>query len=474
MTQPDAGTAPVPSRPAPLRVVLGVGGGIAAYKAALLSRLFSEAGHHVVPMPTRAALEFVGAPTWEALTGEPVSDSVFDRVDTVNHVAQGQAADLVVIAPATADLMARVAHGLADDLLTTTVLATSAPVLLAPAMHTEMWLNPATRRNVALLREHGHTVLDPATGRLTGSDSGPGRLPEPQQILDAALALVDRSHPGCAGAAAPAHDAGHPDAAAAGARGGTAPHGTAAGGSATDAAAHAACAPVAGPLTGRRVLVTAGGTREALDPVRFLGNRSSGKQGIALAEAARDAGAQVHLIAAHVETDLPQGVETTRVSSAHELEAATLRAAGDSDVVVMAAAVADFRPASVGEHKMKKSEDGTDPVIHLVRNPDILRAVVAQRDERHLGQLVVGFAAETGDAEHSVLDFGRAKLRRKGCDLLVLNEVGTDKVFGQDQTEVTVLSARSAEEPTAQGSKRDVARFVVERIGRELGVRADG
>ncbi|MCT1879414.1 bifunctional phosphopantothenoylcysteine decarboxylase/phosphopantothenate synthase [Kocuria rhizophila] len=465
MTEPHSGHAPVPARPAPLRVVLGVGGGIAAYKAALVSRLLSEAGHHVVPMPTRAALEFVGAPTWEALTGEHVSESVFDRVDTVNHVAQGQAADLVVIAPATADLMARIAHGHADDLLSTTVLATSAPVFLAPAMHTEMWLNPATQRNVALLREHGHTVMEPATGRLTGTDSGPGRLPEPQDIVDAALALAARTAPSCAGPsdAASIGSASTPDAASSTVT--AAP----AGAPTTD---HVGSDP--GVLAGRRVLVTAGGTREALDPVRFLGNRSSGKQGVALARAARDAGADVHLIAAHVETDLPQGMRTTRVSSARELEGATLTAAAESDVVIMAAAVADFRPDAVGEHKMKKSEDGTDPVIRLVRNPDILRAVVAQRDERGLDQLVVGFAAETGDAEHSVLDFGRAKLARKGCDLLVLNEVGTDKVFGRDENEVVVLSARGAEEASTRGSKDEVARFVVERIAREEGVGAAG
>ncbi|WP_431695648.1 bifunctional phosphopantothenoylcysteine decarboxylase/phosphopantothenate synthase [Kocuria rhizophila] len=465
MTEPHSGHAPVPARPAPLRVVLGVGGGIAAYKAALVSRLLSEAGHHVVPMPTRAALEFVGAPTWEALTGEHVSESVFDRVDTVNHVAQGQAADLVVIAPATADLMARIAHGHADDLLSTTVLATSAPVLLAPAMHTEMWLNPATQRNVALLREHGHAVMEPATGRLTGSDSGPGRLPEPQDIVDAALALAARTAPSSAGRsdAASTGSASTPDAASSTVT--AAP----AGAPTTD---HVGSDP--GALAGRRVLVTAGGTREALDPVRFLGNRSSGKQGVALARAARDAGADVHLIAAHVETDLPQGMRTTRVSSARELEEATLTAAAESDVVIMAAAVADFRPDAVGEHKMKKSEDGADPVIRLVRNPDILRAVVAQRDERGLHQLVVGFAAETGDAEHSVLDFGRAKLARKGCDLLVLNEVGTDKVFGRDENEVVVLSARGAEEASTRGSKDEVARFVVERIAREEGVGAAG
>lgn len=468
MTQPHSGHAPAPVRPAPLRVVLGVGGGIAAYKAALVSRLLSEAGHHVVPMPTRAALEFVGAPTWEALTGEHVSESVFDRVDTVNHVAQGQAADLVVIAPATADLMARLAHGHADDLLSTTVLATSAPVLLAPAMHTEMWHNPATQRNVALLREHGHTVMEPATGRLTGTDSGPGRLPEPQQIVDAALALAERAAraPGAGPSGAASSSAGAPtDSAAAGSAGSVAPAHDAAGAPATGGDA-----PRSGALAGRRVLVTAGGTREALDPVRFLGNRSSGKQGVALARAAREAGADVHLIAAHVETALPEDLRITRVSSARELEEATLTAAAESDVVVMAAAVADFRPDTVGEHKMKKSEDGTDPVIRLVRNPDILRAVVARRDERGPDQLVVGFAAETGDAEHSVLEFGRAKLARKGCDLLVVNEVGTDKVFGRDDTEVLVLSARGGEETSVRGSKDEVARAVVQRIARELGV----
>lgn len=425
MTVPHASGTPVHSQStAPLRVVLGVGGGIAAYKAALLTRLFTEAGHHVVPMPTAAALEFVGAPTWEALTGESVSTSVFDRVDTVNHVSQGQQADLVVIAPATADLMAKIAHGLADDLLTTTVLASRAPVVLAPAMHTEMWLNPATQRNVALLREHGHTVIDPDSGRLTGKDSGPGRLPEPQRIYDAALAVL----------------------------------------------AHGTEAASSGPLAGRRVLITAGGTREALDPVRFLGNRSSGKQGIALAESARDAGATVHLIAGHVETELPSGVEISNVSSALELHDATRDAAEQADVVIMAAAVADYRPVSVGEHKMKKTEDGTDPVIELTRNPDILRALVDDRKNTGREQLIVGFAAETGDGEHSVLDFGRAKLQRKGCDLLVVNEVGTSKVFGQDATEVTVLSAHGTEDAHAAGSKAEVAQFIVDRVGLELGV----
>lgn len=417
--------APATPDTAPLRVVLGVGGGIAAYKAALLTRLFTESGHRVVPMPTAAALRFVGAPTWEALTGETVSTSVFERVDTVNHVAQGQAADLVVIAPATADLLARIAHGHADDLLTTTVLATRAPVLLAPAMHTEMWQHPATRRNVELLRAQGHTVLEPAVGRLTGPDTGPGRLPEPREIFGAALRLA-------AAAAGPATSD-----------------------------------PAGSGLAGRHVLVTAGGTREPLDPVRFLGNRSSGKQGIALARAARDAGARVQLIAAHVETALPEGVETTRVSTALELREATLRAAERADIVIMSAAVADYRPRAAGEHKMKKSEDGTDPVIELVRNPDILRELVERRERTGRRQLIVGFAAETGDAEHTPVEFGRAKLRRKGCDLLVVNEVGTDKVFGREHTEVTVLSP-GGEQLHAAGSKERVARTVVASVARQL------
>lgn len=427
-TTPDASAT---AGTAPLRVVLGVGGGIAAYKAALLTRLFTEAGHRVVPMPTASALGFVGAPTWEALTGEAVSTSVFDRVDTVNHVAQGQAADLVVIAPATADLLARLAHGHADDLLTTTVLATRAPVLLAPAMHTEMWHNPATRGNVDLLRAHGHTVLEPAVGRLTGPDTGPGRLPEPQVIFDAALRLA-----GTAAASAasdpPEQDPARPD------------------------------------LSGHSVLITAGGTREPLDPVRFLGNRSSGKQGIALARAARAAGARVHLIAAHVETELPDGVELTRVSTARQLHEQTLRAAERADAVIMSAAVADYRPRAVGEHKLKKSEDGTDPVVELVRNPDILRALVDRRDHGDRRQVIVGFAAETGDARHSPVEFGRAKLARKGCDLLVVNEVGTGKVFGLDHTEVTVLSAAGDEDLHVSGSKERVARAVVERVGLRL------
>ena len=417
-----------------MRIVLGIGGGIAAYKSALLLRLLTEAGHHVVPMPTRAALEFVGAPTWEALSGEPVSTDVFDRVDTVNHVRQGQAADLVIVAPATADLLARAAHGLADDLLTTTLLATEAPVLLAPAMHTQMWENPAVRENVAALRRQGRHVLDPASGRLTGQDTGPGRLPDPEAIRDAALALV----------------------------------------------AEPARTPTRPSLSGLRAVVSTGGTQEPLDPVRFLGNRSSGKQGLAVARALQAAGAQVDLVAGHTEVALPEGDEglsVHRVGTALELQEAMQRLSREADVVVMAAAVADFRPAEIAESKIKKTDDDNDaPTIVLTRNPDILRGLVQARDDSGREQLIVGFAAETGDAQTDPLEFGRAKLVRKGCDLLCVNQVGTDLVFGQDTTRVTILEApvqgRAAPDETVDGTKAEVAAALARRIAQRVG-RAD-
>jgi len=417
-----------------MRIVLGIGGGIAAYKSAVLLRLLTEAGHHVVPMPTRAALEFVGAPTWEALSGEPVSTDVFDRVDTVNHVRQGQAADLVIVAPATADLLARAAHGLADDLLTTTLLATEAPVLLAPAMHTQMWENPAVRENVAALRRQGRHVLDPASGRLTGQDTGPGRLPDPEAIRDAALALV----------------------------------------------AEPARTPTRPSLSGLRAVVSTGGTQEPLDPVRFLGNRSSGKQGLAVARALQAAGAQVDLVAGHTEVALPEdaeGLSVHRVSTALELQEAMQRLSREADVVVMAAAVADFRPAEIAESKIKKTDDDNDaPTIVLTRNPDILRGLVQARDDSGREQLIVGFAAETGDAQTDPLEFGRAKLVRKGCDLLCVNQVGTDLVFGQDTTRVTILEApvqgRAAPDETVDGTKAEVAAALARRIAQRVG-RAD-
>lgn len=407
-----------------MRIVLGVGGGIAAYKVASLLRLFTEAGHDVTVIPTEAATRFVGVATWEALSGHPVSNSVFDDVHQVNHVRLGHEADLIVVAPATADLLARAATGQANDLLTNTLLMASGPVLFAPAMHTEMWQHAATRANVETLRGRGAAVLEPATGRLTGADSGPGRLPEPEVIFDAAIALTQ----------------GRSD--------------------------------YQLPLVGKTVTISAGGTREPLDPVRFLGNRSSGKQGVALAVAARNAGATVRLLAAHMEVPPPAGVEVVAVETALQLREAALAAAADSDVVIMAAAVADFRPAEMSGTKIKKRDDTPDPVISLVRNPDILQELVevrdAAQDPARRSQLIVGFAAETGDGEADVLAYAEAKLRRKGCDLLVVNHVGADKVFGQDTNAVVILARSGSEPQEASGSKTDVSAAVISRIGYEL------
>ncbi|MDR6556710.1 phosphopantothenoylcysteine decarboxylase/phosphopantothenate--cysteine ligase [Arthrobacter pascens] len=411
-----------------MRIVLGVGGGIAAYKVASLLRLFTEAGHNVTVIPTEAATRFVGVATWEALSGNTVSNSVFDDVHLVNHVRLGHEADLIVVAPATADLLARAATGQADDLLTNTLLMAGGPVLFAPAMHTEMWQHAATQANVETLRSRGVTVLEPASGRLTGSDSGPGRLPEPEAIYEAALALV---------------------------------HGL------RDAAPGSPEAPLF-PLAGRTVTISAGGTREPLDPVRFLGNRSSGKQGVALAEAARDAGATVRLVAAHMEVPAPAGVDVVSVETALQLRDAMLSAAAGSDVVIMAAAVADFRPADVSGTKIKKRDGHADPVVSLVRNPDILHELVTVRDAGGTSQLVVGFAAETGDAHGDVLEYAAEKLKRKGCDLLVVNHVGSDKVFGQDHNSVVILSRAGSEPQSASGTKHDVAAVVIDRIGAEL------
>lgn len=421
-----------------MRIVLGVGGGIAAYKVASLLRLFTEAGHDVTVIPTEAATRFVGVATWEALSGHPVSNSVFDEVHTVNHVRLGHDAELIVVAPATADLLARAAAGQADDLLTNTLLmAGGCPVLMAPAMHTEMWQHPATQANVETLRSRGITVLEPASGRLTGTDSGPGRLPDPEAIFEAAMAL----------AGAPA-----------------VPNAPSTIGSDTVPGE----SPAGQPLAGLTVTISAGGTREPLDPVRFLGNRSSGKQGVALAVAARDAGAKVRLLAAHMEVPPPAGVEVVQLETALELRQAALHAAADSDVVIMAAAVADFRPADVSGTKIKKRDDAADPVISLVRNPDILRELVEVRDAASRNQLIVGFAAETGDADGNVLEYAAAKLRRKACDLLVVNQVGKDRVFGEDTNAVVILSRSGSEPQEASGSKSDVAAAVIDRVSAEL------
>ncbi|WP_026041078.1 bifunctional phosphopantothenoylcysteine decarboxylase/phosphopantothenate synthase [Arthrobacter sp. TB 23] len=422
-----------------MRIILGVGGGIAAYKVASLLRLFTEAGHNVTVIPTDAATRFVGTATWEALSGNPVSNSVFDDVDKVNHVRLGQLADLVVIAPATADLLAKSAAGMAPDLLTGTLLMASCPVLMAPAMHTEMWQHPATVANVATLRSRGTLILDPASGRLTGTDSGAGRLPEPAEIFAAAMAAYDAAHGRT--------DAQHT-------------------GSGAETGTGTLSAP--GSLTGRRVVITAGGTREPIDPVRYLGNRSSGKQGMALAAAALAAGATVELILAHVEVPAPDGVELVQVETAEELRTATLRAAKQADALIMAAAVADFRPAEQILTKIKKRADGVDPVITLIRNPDILREAVEQRTAAGAGPVIVGFAAETGDPTADPLSHAREKLARKGCDYLVLNQVGDGRVFGLDDTAATILAAGGTEPVEVIGTKAEVATAVVARLAAAL------
>ncbi|CAL8977460.1 Coenzyme A biosynthesis bifunctional protein CoaBC [Cellulomonas sp. T2.31MG-18] len=394
-----------------MRIVLGVAGGIAAYKAVLLLRLLREDGHAVRVVPTRAALEFVGRPTWEALSGEPVSTEVFEHVDEVAHVRIGQEADLVVVAPATADLLARAAAGMADDLLTATLLVARCPVLLAPAMHTEMWQHPATVANVDTLRRRGIHVLDPVSGRLTGPDTGPGRLPEPEEIATAALALVHGRTP---------------------------------------------------DLAGRRVVVSAGGTREPIDPVRFIGNRSSGRQGIELARAAHERGGQVTLVAANVTLQAPPGVHVVAVESGEQLRDAVRSAAKDADVVVMAAAVADFRPVRTATAKIKK-QPGVGPTpIELVETVDILAELVRQSPRE--GQVVVGFAAETGDEAGDVLQHGRRKAIRKGADLLVVNAVGADRGFGVEHNEVTVLDRAGAEVTRAAGTKLEVAHAVWDAV----------
>jgi phosphopantothenoylcysteine decarboxylase/phosphopantothenate--cysteine ligase len=394
------------------RVVLGVSGGIAAYKAADLLRKLVEAGHDVTVVPTAAALQFVGSATWAALSHHRVASDVWDAAEDVPHVRLGREAALVVVAPATADLLARAAHGLADDLLTNTLLTARCPVLFAAAMHTEMWEHPATVENVATLRRRGSIVLEPATGRLTGADTGKGRLPEPAEIAQLAELLLRR-----------------PDA-------------------------------LPADLTGRHVLISAGGTREALDPVRFLGNSSSGKQGYALATVAAARGARVTLVAANVDLPDPAGVEVVRVVSTAELRDAVHKAAQDADVVVMAAAVADFRPQTPAGHKIKKSGAGPEPIV-LTENPDVLAELVAARRP---GQVLVGFAAETGDATGSVLEHGRAKLARKGCDLLVVNAVGEGRAFGQADNAAVILGADGTERNVGFGPKALLAASVWDAV----------
>ncbi len=397
-----------------MRIVLGVGAGIAAYKACELLRLLTESGHRVRVVPTPDALRFVGEATWAALSGQPVSSGVWDDVHDVPHVRLGQTADLVFVAPATADLLARAAAGRSDDLLTAVLLTARCPVVFAPAMHTEMWQHPATQANVSLLRDRGTVVLEPAAGRLTGSDTGPGRLPEPAELFTVALRVLARG----------------------------------AGGLAPD-------------LSGRRVVVSAGGTREELDPVRFIGNWSSGRQGYAIARAAAARGAKVTLVAANVALDDPAGAQVMRVTSARDMRDAVTSAAAEADAVIMAAAVADYRPETRSDSKIKKSGAHPEPV-RLVQNPDILAELSGHRARP--GQVIVGFAAETGD----LLANGRAKLAAKGCDLLVVNQVGGGLAFGTSDNEAVVLAADGRETPVPRGPKETLADVIWDLVASRL------
>lgn len=403
------------------RIIVGVAGGIAAYKAATVVRQLTEAGHAVRVVPTESALRFIGAATFEALSGNPVHTGVWDDVHEVPHVRIGQEADLVVVAPATADLLARAVAGRADDLLTATLLTARCPVLFAPAMHTEMWLHPATVDNVATLRRRGAVVLEPASGRLTGADSGAGRLPEAEEISTLAHLLLER------GDALP-YD-----------------------------------------MAGVKVLVTAGGTREPIDPVRFIGNRSSGKQGYAMARVMAQRGADVTLIAGNTAGLIdPAGVDVVHIGSAAQLRDAVSKHAPDAHVLVMAAAVADFRPSQVETNKIKKSADpdAAAPVIELTRTDDVLAGAVRARTDGQLPNMraIVGFAAETGDANGDVLFHARTKLRRKGCDLLVVNAVGENRAFEVDNNDGWLLAAAGTESALEHGSKTLMASRIVDAI----------
>ncbi len=367
-------------------------------------------------IPTESALRFVGSATWEALSGNRVTTTVFDDVHEVAHVKIAQEAKLIVVAPATANLLAKAAHGIADDLLTSTLLMSRAPLVFAPAMHTEMWHHSATRANVETLRERGALVIEPAEGRLTGADSGPGRLPEPVAIADLCHAVLERGRL-------------EPD------------------------------------LAGLRVLITAGGTREALDPVRFLGNRSSGRQGWALAASAVARGATVELIAANVELIDPAGCSVTRVSSTEELHKAVVEKAAASDVVVMAAAVADFRPMEVSQGKIKKVEGEPPPDLRLTRTVDVLAELGAAKSA---SPLLVGFAAETVEPGTELTELAVAKRRAKGADLIVANSVGLDRGFESGENAATIVSADGIEADVATSSKTSVANAIWDVVLRRL------
>ncbi|PWC08603.1 bifunctional phosphopantothenoylcysteine decarboxylase/phosphopantothenate--cysteine ligase CoaBC [Mycetocola zhujimingii] len=392
-----------------MNVVVGITGGIAAYKAVGVIRLLVKQGHSVQVVATAGALKFVGRPTLEAISRNPVHTELYEGVAEVRHVAIGQAADLIVIAPATANTIAKLAAGLADDLLGNTVLASTAPLVIAPAMHTEMWQNPATVANIHTLRSRGVTVVGPASGQLTGTDSGPGRMEEPETIVAAALEVVS---------------------------------------------------PRVRDLAGKRVVITAGGTREPLDPVRYIGNRSSGKQGVALAEAALSRGATVTLIAAHLDVPVPAGVDVIEAPTAADVARAVTDAAETADITIMAAAIADYRSAEVRHEKIKKESTGDELTLTLVKNPDILAGLAASRPRG----IVVGFAAETAKSEDELIDLGRAKLARKGCDFLVLNRVSWSEGFSTDRNSVVMLSQGGDIVMKASGEKLDVAHSILNSL----------
>ncbi|MCL1897586.1 MAG: bifunctional phosphopantothenoylcysteine decarboxylase/phosphopantothenate--cysteine ligase CoaBC [Micrococcales bacterium] len=392
------------------RIVLGVTAGIAAYKAVSLVRLLVEAGHAVRVVPTEASLEFVGAATWQALTGAPAVTDVFNDSARVDHVALGQEADLIIIAPATADFIARAAAGLGNDLLAAVLLASKSPLIIAPAMHSEMLSHPATQANIATLEARGATVLDSPPGRLTGLDSGPGRMMEAEEIFDYVQHRIK----------SPPQD-----------------------------------------LAGRRVVVTAGGTREALDPVRFLGNYSSGKQGFAVAREAVARGAEVALVAANSSLRASAGVRRADVVSAQELREVVEGLAASADVVIQAAAVADFRPANYVPTKVKRADSPERVSLEMVENPDILAEMVAARQP---GQVIVGFAAETGDAMASAFDHARSKAMSKGTDLTVANVVSEGQVFGEDNNDVIIFDGSGREVRRALGTKAEVASAIIDEV----------
>ena len=389
-----------------MKILLGVTGGIASYKAVLVARSLVEAGHDLTVVPTKSSLEFVGKATWEAISGKKVSTEVFESVETVQHVSLGQSADLILVVPATANFMAKVAAGLADDLLSSSILAASSPVVFAPAMHTEMWENPATIRNVLSLRGFGYKVIEPAIGRLTGKDSGKGRLPEPETIISEALAMV----------------------------------------------------PVpSGVLSGMKVLISAGGTQEEIDPVRFIGNKSSGKQGMAFARVAQALGAEVTLVHGNISVPIPVGVRALEAKAAVEMQALLQRELATHNLLIMAAAVSDYRVANPSSFKIKKSA-GAGLQLDLIENPDILKSLVKMASD---SQITVGFAAETGSSSSSGLELAQEKAKSKGADFLMYNSVESGATFGSDNNEITVLNKVGEVVLQASGSKDAVAGSVL-------------